>query len=308
MATGFSFIQTLPESEFNSYDVTNALQVVLDVENFNAKLGLIKTEGTSTTASTITSTTYSASTGQFNTDSITISASDLKSWISVNGNNSQVVSVGAYTNMYGSFQTYVATYFGYAGGFASLFSGSTAFTLPANDYTNMYNLLNPTPRTVDASGAFLYDLSGSITFSNISQLLRYAVDTNVFGNRDPVTGGQIGSTDPSGNTYNYGVGDGFMPGDLIFVPIGTKVTLSIGINPEVFTNPLNNPVVAPYTFDNLGTFGTNYDTSKTNSSATIGTYTSTSAATTTLITRTLQAPLLIRLAKAGDITALSVHA
>ena len=314
-STGFNTITALPESQFNSYDVTNALQVVLDVEAFNLKLGLTKTEGTGTSPSTIQSTTYDASAGQFNVDNITVSASEFKGMLNT-GTNSQIVSVGAYANMYGSFQTYVATYFGYAGGFASLFSGSTAFTLPSNDYTNMYNLLNPKTfdrqGNIEASGNFLYDLSGSITFNNISQLLRYAVDTNVFGNRDPTTGGTISSTDPSGNVstsnlYNYGVGDGFMPGDLIFVPNGTIVNLSIGINPEIFTTPLNNPVVAPYTFDNLNTFGSSYDSAHTNSNATIGTYSSVSSATTSLISRTLQAPLLIRLASASDIAALAVH-
>ena len=311
MATGFSFIETLPVSEFLAYDVTNALQVVLDVETFNAKLGLVKIQGTGTEASTATSS-YSAVTGQFGVDSITIEVSDFKSAISLNSNNSQIVSVGAYASMYASFEKYVATYFGFAGGFASLFSGSTAFDLPNNDFTNMYNLLNPTEMLVDASGAFLNELSGSITIGNISQLLRYAVDTNVFGNRDPINGGQINSIDPSGgdftiNLWNYGVGDGFMPGDLIFVPEGTQVTLSIGINPEVFVAPLNNPVTFPFTFDGLGTFGTTYDTNFSSSTITTGTYSSASSATTSLISRTLNAPLLIRLARATEISALTAH-
>jgi hypothetical protein len=116
---------------------------------------------------------------------------------------------------------------------------------------------------VAAAGNYINDLSGSITIANIGEILKYAIDGNVFGNRDPAT-------------QNWGLGDKFVAGDLIWVPAGTQVTLKLAIDSEALA-PLNNLSAAT----SSSGAGTNFAES--------------TAATTTLITRVSHAPLLIKL-------------
>ena len=125
----------------------------------------------------------------------------------------------------------------------------------------------------DASGRYISDLSGAIQIANISKLLKYVVDGNVFGNRDP-------------ETTNWGVGQGFQPGDLIWVPAGTQVVLKLAIDEEAL-NPINN--VGP-----SSTFGGSATSSESWTSDN-ELFTRETLATTTLITRTVKAPLLIKL-------------
>jgi hypothetical protein len=192
--------------------------------------------------------------------------------------------------LYSDFQTYVATYFGFDGGFSSLFAAASEFAI---DNTNVFNgasfvrLLNGESATT--AGAYISDLSGSITISNINKLLRYAVDADVFGNRTPGSSGDAGAVDPD-NTNNWGVEDGFVVGDLIWVEAGTKVTLKLDIDYETF-NPINN-------------IGPTNTYSQNTTITTAPHFTSTTNATTTNITRTVTAPLLIKLVAASTIAAL----
>lgn len=306
MEQGFQTITTLPSSPFSSFDVTNALQVVLDVAVFNEKLNLFKDY----TNGTITSTSYDETLQEFDVSSITISASDFKSALP---HYNRIISVGAYASMYTNFENYVKQYFGYPGGFASLFNQATLFDLSANDKENLHKLLVPaSPDTSgftdigegdEISGNYIKDLSGNITISNITELLRYAVDTNVFNNRDPTAGETIPSADPDGNLYNFGVGDGFMAGDLIWVPLGTQITLDLDISEELYINPFNNPNSSTSsTFSGLDTTTTTTDSAITNM-VTAGDYSSVSTVTRKNINRVLKAPLLIRLANSADLPA-----
>jgi hypothetical protein len=137
--------------------------------------------------------------------------------------------------------------------------------------------------TISPGAKVTNDLSGSITIFNINNLLRNAVDANVFGNRTPNVGTGIAS-DPSYNS-NYGVGDGFLDGDIIWVPSGTTIKLSVGIDAESFL-PLNN--VGPETSATLmAAQDTNFGS---------GNFAQATTATTTKISRTIQAPLMIRIA------------
>jgi hypothetical protein len=123
----------------------------------------------------------------------------------------------------------------------------------------------------DPTAPYTKIMTGSITISNITKLLRYAVDSNCFGNRVP------SGTDPTDET-NFGVNNGFLANDLIWVPAGITVTLRLAIDAESF-NPINNR-------------GPNY---VQNTNLTEGNFSSTTTATTTLITREVKAPMLIRL-------------
>lgn len=138
--------------------------------------------------------------------------------------------------------------------------------LTAAEISSQYNYY-----TISPSATIINDLSGSITISNINNLLRNAVDANVFGNRTP--------------SYNssYGVGDGFLDGDIIWVPEGTTIKLSVGIDSESFL-PINN--VGPATSaDVMVAQDTSFGT---------GNFSQATSASVTKISRTLKAPLMIR--------------
>lgn len=135
--------------------------------------------------------------------------------------------------------------------------------------------------TVDPNSVFTSDLSGSITISNINNLLRNAVDSNVFGNRTPSTG--TGTAEDPVYKSNYGVNDGFLDGDIIWVPAGTSIKLSVGIDTESFL-PINN--IGPSISNQFSMLqDTNWGS---------GNFIQNTVATTTKISRTLKAPLMIR--------------
>ena len=150
--------------------------------------------------------------------------------------------------------------------------------LTAAEISSQYNFY-----TIEPSATVTTDLSGSITISNINKLLRNAVDANVFGNRTPnvLTGSAADPNVPS----NYGVGDGFLDGDIIWVPAGTTIKLSVGIDMESFL-PINNigPAISSgFTATQDTSFGS-------------GNFSQASSASLTKISRTLKAPLMIRIA------------
>jgi len=291
LAQGFETITQLTEASFNSYDMTNAVQVIFDVKTFNTKLGITKDASNSA----ITATSYDEVSETFPNDEITIDASEFKTGIP---SSSRIVSVGKYSALFSDFVNYIHMYFGYAGGFASLFTAGTTYDICGGvfDADSLYKLINQSSAD-SGNGVYVNDLSGSITISNINKLLRYAVDGNIFGNRDPSgNNGSNYASDPSGNDpdnnyyfrYNYGVGDGFMAGDLIFVPTGTKITLNLNIAAEAYL-PINN-------FGAGSSYLESLRATQQNQHQHNGFYTETTTASLTNINRVVTAPLLIRLA------------
>ena len=254
MERGFDDIKLHEQTAPVHVDVTDAIQITMDVATFNSKIDL---------------TSFNEMSDSFGVDEITISSEDLTTGVT---SASQVLSVGKYSTLYSDFQSYVSVYFGFDGGYSSLFAAASEFEIDTGnvfDGDSFVALLNGV--TQDASGRYISDLEGSITIANIAKLLKYSVDGNVFGNRDP-------------EVKNWGVSDGFVAGDLIWVPAGTTVTLKLAIDPEAL-NPLNN--AGP------GYGSTTAQTQTT--SFTSGLFTLETTATTELITRVAQAPLLIKL-------------
>jgi hypothetical protein len=262
MERGFDTIKLAEQDAPVHVDVTNAIQITMDVATFNAKLDL---------------TSFDPVTDAFGVDDITISAEDFTAGVT---NASQVLSVGIYSTLYSDFQTYVATYFGIGGGFSSLFVAASEFAIDKDEETNIANVFDGasfvallTASAQDPSGRYISDLSGSINIANIAKLLKYSVDGNVFGNRNP-------------EDKNWGIADGFVPGDLIWIPEGTTIILKLAIDPEAL-NPLNN-VGAGYGSATAQTQSQTTSLSGTN-------FTLETEANTELITRTATAPLLIKL-------------
>jgi hypothetical protein len=246
MERGFDTIKIAEQTAPVYVDVTDAVQIKMDVATFNTKLDLAS---------------FDSVTDSFGVNEITIDASELTAGVT---DETQIISVGKYSTLYSDFQTYVAGYFGIAGGFSSLFTAASEFAIDTdNTFTGASFIALLTASAQDPSGRYISDLSGSITIGNIANLLKYSVDGNVFGNRDP-------------EVKNWGVEDGFVAGDLIWVPAGTTITLKLAIDPEALA-PLNNLSASQSTTVGEGIF------------------TQTTEATTELITRVVTAPLLIKL-------------
>lgn len=305
----FGNITHEPMTAIQQYDLTSALQVTMDVRTFNQKLGIFKAADNIS----LVSSQYRVGTGStiyYNiahnyfsdsaandaeVESISLSADEFRLGMT---SSSQVISVGIYSSMYSDFINLVKEYFGYAGGFASLFSKAETFN-PNNgvfDSAAFIRLLSASTSTSsNYPGAGTTNISGSITIDNIVEVLRFAVETNCFGNRSPgaasAPGGQ--ATDPS-NNQNYGVSDGFIAGDLIWVPEGTTIHLNLAIDSEFFAS------IASIT-NNVGPQNTAVDIASLNSSSSLNftrsgaTFSSTSSSTVNNISRVLTAPLLIRL-------------
>jgi len=287
MEQGFNTIKLRDSSAVHQFDVTDALQVKFDVATFNAKLGITKVHVGDRKNAALAPTCslgsyFDVVNDNLKTDSITLTAAEFVSGMSA----SQVISVGNYSTLYSDFVNYVKTYFGYDGGFSSLFNAASEFDINGGvfDADAFMGLISGS--AANGLGAYIKDLSGSITISNISNLLRNVVDANIFGNRTPGTEANSTGTaiDPANNTC-YGVADGFIAGDLVWVPAGTTITLKLDIDLESFA-PLNNIGAT-----NGAATAINQSTSFTYG---LG-FTENTTASNTNITRVLTAPLLIRL-------------
>jgi hypothetical protein len=118
---------------------------------------------------------------------------------------------------------------------------------------------------IEATGEYVKDLSGSIAVSYINQLLNYVVYANPFNNRE------------DGMTAQ----DGFIAGDLIFIPNGLTATLNMDIN----NNNIN--------WTSLGVTNVAHLNSSTN--YVNGYFSCNTITTETNIKRVVKAPLLLRL-------------
>jgi hypothetical protein len=333
----FNTIKLQQQNPLLRYDVTKALQVRFNVRTFNEKIGLKKAANNVD----IQESSFNSVTDKFPNNSITITAAEFLAGMSA----AQVISVGAYSTAYSDYIQFVNTYFGYAGGFSSLFAEASEFDINGGvfDADSFMNII--TPYSLEG-GENVKPLVGAITISDINNLLKFAIDGNVFKNRipqlsdasasDPGYVSRVGVVyDSSGYSLehtlynsNYGMADGFMHGDLIFIPAGTTVKLHVVIDSENY-NPLNNlgPSNVTDLISNMDTNRTytkkyypndgrgetepmdmyidssnafdisgNYGVSHTNKI-----FTEKSTATTTNIDRVLTAPLLIKLDNLYDI-------
>ena len=281
---GFPTINLVPL--LNKYDVTNALQVTYDVRKFNQLLGLIKDASNQY----IVNTEFNPLTDSFPNDTIILNAADFVANMSSN----QVISVGAYSTLYSNFDEYVNAYFAY-GNITPLFASgvSTDYydlfkgVFDASSFMHIITEQTPDPIT----GAYVSDVSGSITIENVNKSILYLVFYNIYGNRNSEGGAYF---HPSNQT-NYTVADGFIDGDLIFVPDGTNITLTLKIGSET-SSYLNYAANNDFSLNNVSTFNQNNYSSKYGE----GTYTSCMNMNDVsngfyYITQTITAPLLIRL-------------
>ena len=247
MEEGLATITLIPIGQLTQFDVTESLQIMYDVKKFNQKLG-----------------TFDTDLNQFQYDSIEITAPDFVEEMT----EAKVISVGKLQFLYSDFIMYVDEYFAYANGFSTLFnlSAEPNFNNGIFDASAFIYIINGHSLNPD-TGEYVLDLSGSIKINNIKSTIDYVIYSNAFNNRDP--------------SSNYTLQDGFIEGDLIFVPNGITITLNLNI----VTNNIY--------LNNLGIEHTNDLTNSVNYSD--GYFSSNTTNTQTQITRVVKAPMLIKL-------------
>jgi hypothetical protein len=262
MEEGVKTITMIPTNQIIQYDVTNSVQIKFDVRTFNQKIGLYKDANNIN----IISSAFDISNNVFPTDTITITSPDF-----VNGVFAEnIISVGKLWTLYSDFIYYVNEYFSYANGFSALFTLSSQVELnngvfDAEEFVKIINGQTLNPNT----GQYISDLSGSVTISYINQLLTYVVYGNPFNNRPP--------NGKNGNPFT--LQDGFIEGDLIFIPNGITVTLNLDIvNNNILLNNLGDIHLADLNRE------TNY---------TDGYFSCNTITTETNITRIVKAPLFL---------------
>jgi hypothetical protein len=307
---GLDTIHRGTQTIIEQFDITGAVEVLFDVRIFNDIIGIQKD---ASNINVLTTGFYDSSTNMMILDEVEVTA--VQFLAGLNSTVSNIVSIGKYDTLYSDFASYVAVYFGLSSespytslGFSTLFSGEYDFSPYNNGLFDASAFMAIISGSGDISpgGAFVDDLSGSIVISNITQLLRNAVDANPFGNRD--VSGAVGYASDTNHRLNYGVTDGFFADDLIFIPdAGITITLKLAVDTEGYPLPLNN--IGPSN-EAISTVGPVQDASY-NSNTTTTTLTSTftqqsiftqtSTSTVNLITRTTKAPLLIRLSNLSHV-------
>ena len=268
---GFRNIVVNPISRLVQIDSTNTIQITMDYKYINSLIG-ISYELIDGCYNIISSTdTYVDASGIFigdPSDNVVMSASQFVNNIDA----TSVLSVGSLSTLYTDYYTYIEQVFQPS-------VGSTVFTtsnidvsntlLDENAFINLISSQSPSYNSKDsATPPYITDLSGSITISNISQILRYSCEYNIFNNRP---------------TDRYTVYDAFQPGDLIYVPGGIQVSLNVGLTNNSKTgisDLINSNITGPIPINN----------GKTTGSEAVVTDAITQLST---IKRTVQVPLLI---------------
>jgi photosystem II stability/assembly factor-like uncharacterized protein len=249
---------------FEKYDLTDSFQVLYDVKTFNEKIGLIKDASNNI----ILDTSFNDASNNFPIDEINISAEEFINGMQVN----QIISVGRLNTLYDEFADFVQQYFSGPVGFSTLFSDTSDYIINGGVFDASAFLHIITEKPMDSSGAYVSDLSGVITINRVNELLKTSCSLNVFGNRDP--------------SDNLRVEEGFLSGDLIFIPNGLQITLNTKIDTENFT-PFNSLVGLA----NIRALLQDHDYSSPDQL-----FSSITDATITKISRQTNVPLLIRLA------------
>jgi len=148
--------------------------------------------------------TLDPATANFVTDSVNVTASNILDKL-IN-----VQSVGYLSTMYENYNNYVNAYFGNTTGFSVTFTTD----MSGNKYSNGFE--DSTFTETDAETLLRSHLTGNLTLSGLTELLRY-----------------ICLEDPFNNRKDYGLYEytnGFIPGDLVFFKAGINITLHTEID------------------------------------------------------------------------------
>lgn len=264
---GFSVQQDFPNIEIhdtsisNQYQVADALQIEYSVSRINTKLGITKDENNETTLFT----EYDVSNDTLINDEVTITAEDLLDYLT----SDKIISMGKLSTLYEDFNYTVLEYFGAPDGFASVFSGEEPYydvNKGVFDEDTLIQLFNKYDFNIN--GTYVSDLSGYFKISRVTNSMKYAANTNIFNNR------------PTENSI--GPADGFIAGDLIYIPDGISITMTVNLEPEPYVPATN---IGPTNLSSVNHL-INYTESQTN----IRKQTTSSV---TNITQTYRVPILV---------------
>lgn len=258
------FRNDLKKLPFTVYDVTNAIQIYYSVRRFNDKIGIVKDEYNNQIFDVLC---YDPSSQSLTVNDVTFGSDEFINTINTNS----IISMGSMSTLYSDFNHTIMTYFSKPMGFANLFTYNNFSVnngvFDANAYMNLIHGI-----TFQMDGNYITDLSGSFTVHGINENLVNACEYDLFNNR-PISG-------------KYSVADGFQEGDLIFIPNGLSVTLTMDVNFDL--EPVPNSHLANIGPINLSKIDSEitYTDASTNVSK-VTTYSGTN------ITQTFSVPILL---------------
>lgn len=212
----FSRINLNALSPITQYDVTDAIQIYFSVRTFNDKIGVYKDASNNNVVQLL----YDISLDSLLVDDLTLDTVDFLQ----NTNSTAILSLGKLSTLYSDFDATVKSYFGDPYGFSTFFANE-GLTLNNGIFNNNTFLEVINGFSFSVAGSYVTDLSGSVTVNDLNKHLRYITAANPFNNRLP--------------EKNYDITEGFLEGDLIFVPNGINISLKVDIQPEGFIN-INN--------------------------------------------------------------------
>ena len=206
----------LPEVPIETYDISNALRVIMDVRLFNTKLGIYKDSSNINIYSPINDY-YDVSNSKLFTNAIQITNDDFVHDLSMG--ISRIVSIGALNTLYSDFSYYISSNFDIS--HSRFYASSPIPNKGVFDIKEFIRVIK-TPNK----------LQDSVLIPNITENLRNLVINNQFGNRDPING--LTASDPKDRS-NYNAADGFYAGDRFIVQnTGYQVTLQSIADPTTY--------------------------------------------------------------------------
>jgi photosystem II stability/assembly factor-like uncharacterized protein len=287
---GFSIDQTFQNIQLNKdlliakYDVIDAIQIKYSVRKMNEKIGIIKDLINKDKVIEVTSYDY-ANNNILNSygnivRSVTVSSQDFLDNLSTNN----IISMGKMSTLYSDFNFTVMKYFGAPPGITSIFKNVNEFSVNKGIFDASAFVFLVNNIIFDGiTGSVISPLEGYFTINNLNENLRFICESNIFDNR-PKNG-------YNGNNYtNY---NGFMPGDLIYIPNGISITLDIEIEP-IDSNAYSN-------ISNVGPLNLNSVNNVINYSIPNKNIHKTTTSSVTHIKQTYSVPILIILDDLDDL-------
>lgn len=187
------------------YDFTKTLQLNINTDILNLKLGLVRNSN-----GDIISSSFDNNLRKFNKNLISITAFDIFNNIDIN----QITHIGAFNGFFSNFIEKVNNYFGIGGFNNTLFGG---INKPNSNHINdpvLYNKLMLI--------SSLNKLNGFIKLPDIDCLLNYLVLSNIFENRP--------------QDEEFSIKNGFLEGDEIFIKNGISIEYNLDILSNITTN------------------------------------------------------------------------
>ena len=206
---------------FRPYKLEDAIQIKYSVRDMNYKIGVVldKNEDTIIQFKDNEDTYQEQGVDLLLDDVLDITSQEFLDTVSAES----IVSMGKMSTLYSDFLETINTYFG-----SPIILNNNIFNINNGvfDASAFLHLING--GNFDINGAYVSDFSGEIHVYDINSKLRNAFKRNLFNNR---------------NGTDYKIIDGFVEGDLIYVPDGMTITLKLdidhGANIDIFSGPAN---------------------------------------------------------------------